>query len=228
MAQTRDVQNLVTTVVGLQGNPVSNAVPVVGDALVWDGTQWLPAAPPPPAPPLNGPIIGVTDGSDAAPGMVGEYVSAVNTVAPPMTPTNSPTGISAIQAQIVLSPGDWDVWFSGEMRLTSATISDSAGNPQMSGYCAANLQGAGVNTNLNNQNNAVYSTNYSFQDPTQEPLPVQNPYYFYSKANGGPCRISVTAQTTISVNQYGFVQLIPTLMSGSWSQIAAIWARRVR
>lgn len=32
------------TVVGLQGNPVSNASPALNQVLTWDGTQWLPAA----------------------------------------------------------------------------------------------------------------------------------------------------------------------------------------
>ena len=31
------------TVVGLQGNPVSNAAPTTGAALVWDGAQWAPS-----------------------------------------------------------------------------------------------------------------------------------------------------------------------------------------
>lgn len=34
------------TVVGLQGNPVSNAAPVAGQALVWNGAQWAPATVP--------------------------------------------------------------------------------------------------------------------------------------------------------------------------------------
>lgn len=226
-ASVRDVQNLVTTVVGLQGNPVSNAVPVIGDALVWDGTQWLPAAPPPPAPPLNGPIIGVTNGSNAAAGMVGEYIESLNTLSPTMTPTSNPTFLSGPSTQLILSPGDWDVWFSGEMRLTNGTISDSSNNPQMSGYCTANLQGPGTDS-LNLQSRTAYSTNYSFQNPTEEPLPIQNPYIFYSKCNGGPCRISIATQATITISQGGFVQMIPTLMGGTWLQLVAGWARRAR
>lgn len=34
----------VATVVGLQGNPVSNAAPALGNALVWNGAAWAPGA----------------------------------------------------------------------------------------------------------------------------------------------------------------------------------------
>jgi hypothetical protein len=33
-----------TTVVGIQGRPVSSAAPNVGDVLTWNGTDWAPAA----------------------------------------------------------------------------------------------------------------------------------------------------------------------------------------
>lgn len=33
------------TVVGLQGNPLSNTAPALGNILTWDGTQWLPSVP---------------------------------------------------------------------------------------------------------------------------------------------------------------------------------------
>lgn len=36
----RDIQNLITTVVGLQGNPIFAGSPNVGDGLVWDGGNW--------------------------------------------------------------------------------------------------------------------------------------------------------------------------------------------
>jgi hypothetical protein len=60
----------------------------------------------PPAPPSagSGPIIGVTDGSDAAPGEVGEYVTlAVNGV------LAANAGLATYQA-LTLTPGDWDLW----------------------------------------------------------------------------------------------------------------------
>lgn len=86
----------------------------------WDGQAWimrpivLPPRPRPPFPPIcppfpprpiNGPIAGVTDGSAARPGEVGEYVmgtSAVNVVIDPAEHTY-------LAQPLVLSPGDWDI-----------------------------------------------------------------------------------------------------------------------
>ena len=55
---------------------------------------------------------GVTDGSDAPPGQIGEVLSTVNTVG-----ATFPTGAISNIAAISLTPGDWDVagefWFTG-------------------------------------------------------------------------------------------------------------------
>lgn len=94
---------------------------------IWDGSQWVivvntpgetgpagpqgiegPIGPEGPAGPAGpqAPIMGVTDGSNAGPGEVGEYIAA------------SGSGIDMIAsgamniAQIALTPGDWDVWAS--------------------------------------------------------------------------------------------------------------------
>lgn len=61
---------------------------------------------PPPAPPLNGPIVGVTDGSNAAPGMVGEFVRIVSSNVIYNSGNNTDVGINSLN----LTPGDWDVW----------------------------------------------------------------------------------------------------------------------
>ena len=61
--------------------------------------------PPPPPGTGTGPIIGVTDGSVAAPGEVGEVLcgSAVGTI---------PAGtLNSIVAPLTLTPGDWDVQY---------------------------------------------------------------------------------------------------------------------
>lgn len=130
-ASAREVQNLQTTVVALQGNPVAPTVPVIGDALVWDGTQWLPSAPPPPAPPLNGPIIGVTDGSNAAAGMVGEIITHSWTGSVNAIPNGTASGVNAFStAQFMgggtglqIPPGDWqvqiDVVFTASVSLSA-------------------------------------------------------------------------------------------------------------
>lgn len=45
-------------VIGLQGNPVSSASPIVGQALTWNGIAWVPGSPVPPAEitSLGGPV----------------------------------------------------------------------------------------------------------------------------------------------------------------------------
>lgn len=156
-ASVRDVQNLVTTVVGLQGNPVSAAEPNTGDALIWNGSDWAPgggvesAGPAGPTGPqgvpgppgatgptgpqgnpgptgsagptgpqgpqgpagatgAQGPAgpntlpQGVTNGSDAAPGQIGEYVYGTSSI----TPANNQTGWVSI-GSMSLTAGDWDV-----------------------------------------------------------------------------------------------------------------------
>jgi hypothetical protein len=52
----------------------------------------------------NVPLIGVTNGSDAAPGQVGEFVQTYQTL-------NLPDGQNTQNfSGMVLQPGDWDVW----------------------------------------------------------------------------------------------------------------------
>lgn len=51
----------------------------------------------------TGPIQGVTDGSDAAPGMVGEWVSLTQTMSYPAG------GGTQVYSMGVLQPGDWDM-----------------------------------------------------------------------------------------------------------------------
>lgn len=85
----------------------------------WDGTRWHctrppgPGGPCPPEPdrPINGPIVGVTDGRPAKPGMVGEFLRrdlVITLVQPTLT-----YQISAL----VLPPGDWNVWAWAEFDI---------------------------------------------------------------------------------------------------------------
>lgn len=73
--------------------------------------QCKPICPPPnfcvvPCPPraISGPIIGVTDGSNAAPGQVGEFLEFSVNVPFPAYPANITTSVSVA----VIQPGDWD------------------------------------------------------------------------------------------------------------------------
>lgn len=82
--------------------PVSGAPPAAAGQWVWDGASqsWVLAN------------QGVTDGSDAAPGEIGEVVAAAPATWPPVQTSLYPAfnWVSVISADF--SPGDWDV--SGE------------------------------------------------------------------------------------------------------------------
>ena len=60
------------------------------------------------SPDFVGPIVGVVDGSDAAPGEVGEYLTASGD----FNYAASPAGSTGQLALINMPPGDWDLWVS--------------------------------------------------------------------------------------------------------------------
>lgn len=87
--------------------------PTSGWAWCWCPPQQCPPVPPSPLPPppLSGPIIGVTDGSSAAPGQVGEYISSSTSIAYAAYPAVTTQVVSAL----VVQPGDWDLWATMSM-----------------------------------------------------------------------------------------------------------------
>src|SRR5215475_9336096 len=68
---------------------------------------WTPCPPPPVPPVITGPIIGVTDGTPAKPGEVGEYLMGTATGTFP--PTTGGTLTEVNTAPLVVPAGDWDV-----------------------------------------------------------------------------------------------------------------------
>lgn len=70
-----------------------------GGAFSFRGSPGFPS-------PMSGPTQGVTDGSDAAPGMVGEIITASLAAASAVTLSN---GTAKTVISIALTPGDWDV-----------------------------------------------------------------------------------------------------------------------
>jgi len=72
-------------------------------------------------PPLAGPVIGVVDGSDAAPGQVGEFMFATGTFAYAAGTTSGVTSTGHINL-ISMPPGDWDFTISASFSdlITSA------------------------------------------------------------------------------------------------------------
>lgn len=71
------------------------------------GPQGEPGPPGPQGPPGEVPIKGVTDGSEAAPGDVGEYKVVANTTGVELE-QNLPKTVCTLH----LEPGDWEIWGS--------------------------------------------------------------------------------------------------------------------
>jgi hypothetical protein len=72
-------------------------------------------------PPIPGPIIGVVDGSDASPGQVGEFLTAVGSFA--YAAGNVGDGLSTGHINLInMPPGDWDLTISASFStvITSA------------------------------------------------------------------------------------------------------------
>lgn len=79
----------------------------------WSGCQPSPYPQPsscgcgcPPAAPLFGPIMGVTDGSNAGPGQVGEFLGGQVGFSYAAYPSITNQTVSLT----VIPPGDWDLW----------------------------------------------------------------------------------------------------------------------
>jgi hypothetical protein len=127
-----------------------------GQGYVWTGGQWVVYVNPPlgsylplAGGTMTGPtnLVGVTNGSNAAAGQVGEYRSQVIPVGSAIGVTN---GTLATIFALSLTPGDWDVWaefwtnpsgniivvFSAMINTTQTAItspSDGTGISQLAG-----------------------------------------------------------------------------------------------
>ena len=85
-----------------------------GTAAVGTGTTWARADHVHPTDTSLLPRAGVTDGSNAAAGQIGEVISALQTTGVALA-----TGVASNLVAITLTPGDWDV--SGEVWITVGT-----------------------------------------------------------------------------------------------------------
>ena len=116
-------------------NPTVNQVFTAGSQTwVYDGAKWvaygvaqgiyLPLTGGKLTGALNpaGGIIGVADGSDAAPGMVGEFM---NSGQPALIGLTTVVPVSVVG--FILSPGDWDVWGWGIFSSSNTTNALVAG-----------------------------------------------------------------------------------------------------
>ena len=141
---------------------------------------------------------GVTDGSNAAAGQIGEFVSSVRLVGNAMAVL---TGTAKDVASLVLQPGDWDV--SGNCFLTGAT--------------------AGAVSALNFWLNTASAT---LPVPTASGIgDMAIGVNGISNGSGGPTgrlRVNVTTATTV------YMSAIVNFASGAASLYGAMTARRAR
>ena len=127
----------------------------------WDGSKWMPA------PGFGGPIVGVTDGSNAAPGDVGEYILTGRSDLAQFADAGW-----IIALTLLVQPGDWDMQaYSYGTTNTSnfAIMLDDTENPTPgTGWPPVNNPFAGGQFNAGPGNNSVQTgiVRYSLAVPT--------------------------------------------------------------
>lgn len=80
---------------------------------VWDGTQWKP---------VMGQTPGVTDGSNAAPGFVGEFLNYSGGVSFNAGSPGNVVTTNATLTTLTVPPGDWNIWAFAEADVYVTTI----------------------------------------------------------------------------------------------------------
>lgn len=160
--------------------------------------------------PTPGPIVGVTDGSNAAPGMVGEYISSVtNAGAVALTSISAPNtqGSCFNITTITLTPGDWDV--GGFVMINGAGGGGSSFTYVSGGIWTVPTQlptqgnaTDGIRTNL-----VIPSTNVNISAPFAIPVAT--------------FRMNVTVPTIMYLNAQA-------TFTGTATAQGRIWARRAR
>jgi hypothetical protein len=143
-------------------------------------------------------ITGVTDGSNAVAGQIGEYVSA--NPGSPVTPATSNT--SAQLTSISLTAGDWDVY--GTCSYTPGTGT-------------ATLMACGISLNSTSFDSLVLGGYVQINAN-----PFSNAFYLQAIA---PRRINITTTTTIYLVGEA---IYSSLGTASWSVNNIIQARRIR
>lgn len=180
----------------------------VFDSWEWDGTKWIPG-------PSGGPfmpLVGVTDGSNAAPGDVGEFVFGLLLNEVQLVNNTAQTLLS-----ISLTAGDWDVEGMATFNVRAsgppdgnavnstvviqAWVQDPSGQASgVGGFATDNITGGPGNTN-----------GYTWAVLT------------------GPRRFSITATTVISLGVTSNIIAGATGLAGVWLQGSSyVRARRVR
>jgi hypothetical protein len=139
------------------------------------------------------PKLGVTDGSDASAGQIGEVISAVNT-AGVAAPNGTPVNI----ASIPLTPGDWDVFADGYLQF-SVSAAGNGGHVSISNLAATLPLVAALN-----QSRATYTGTI-----------------LSACAAPRPCRVSLAAAATYYlVVQSSFASGTCTVTGAIWARRA--------
>ena len=82
----------------------------------WDGSKWINT------PASSGMPMGVTDGSDAIPGQVGEYLQVLGH---PSLGVGMPANTAVTILTLTLGAGDWDIWTGGNWTYTTTQTNDN-------------------------------------------------------------------------------------------------------
>lgn len=162
------------------------------------------------------PGAGITDGSNAAAGQIGEYLFNNGSATQPAITVNQISHVtSSGVASITLTPGDWQVGYTVQ---TLWTIGYSVGsiNPMYVETAFAN--NVGTTATFLAMTDVVAASTY--------PVATTNDGFLgYQFSNVGGARLNVTANTVLSLN---------ATMISYWSYstgttiTAYLWARRMR
>ena len=165
-------------------NPTVNQVFTAGSQTwIYDGAKWvaygvaqgiyLPLTGGKLTGALNpaGGIIGVTDGSSAAPGMVGEVISATASGV-----AITPSGTSITLGSLSVPAGDWDIW--AQVQITAGTGALTLATASLSTVAAA-LQ---TNSRVQLPCTLAASNNIYFGLP-RLPVSLANATTYYVVAN---------------------------------------------
>ena len=154
----------------------------------------------------DAPRMGVTDGTDAAPGQIGEYLN-VDDMTGLAPPANIPTQVCSI----ALPPGCWEVW--GACDFTIASV-------------GADVQGAPVQPNQLASSISLYPDGLPTQVDLITGTGVMN--LIYSPLASGQRQVLITGQCRSNSADPITLYLIAAVGSANANVKGYISARRVR
>lgn len=183
-----------------------------GMSWMWNGTAWVNANTGTDFVPLSGgamqgplALVGITDGSNAAPGQVGEVISV-------LVPNNTPVAFPADGgwysiASVMLTPGDWDCHGGARININNLTPS----------LITQNMMGGLSLTNNTDPLEAVY-----FMQLAVVNMPA-NAGMVLMSAGVPPMRMNITVPTPVYLTVRAVIGAGQTVQGSG-----TIYARRMR